>query len=200
MKKLLSSLVLTLVLHRASALPAFDPFADATATTGATSYTVDSPLGLQTNALLQGWAPIGTQFTGPQPLIASGSLSYPGLPPSTGNSVSFFNAPITGMGARLNLQTNGNSGAFYYSYILQITNIDAVPTMPTNNAFAGFSDGPAAQPQQLGRLGTRVLTLQTNGGFVLGLGRNNVVADYVYDTTVYALFCSSSALTNWWAA
>src|SRR5690349_13403953 len=121
-----------LIVQRASALPAFDPFADATtATNGATSYAIGSPLGLQTNALLQGWAPIGTNFPGPLPLIASGNLSYPGLPPATGNSVSFFNAPTTGGGARLNLQTNGTSGTFYYSYILQITNIDAVPMTPT---------------------------------------------------------------------
>jgi hypothetical protein len=163
-------------------LPSFDPFADSTAVTGGTSYTVGSPLANQTNSLLGGWGSLGANFPGPEPTIVAGNLSYPGVPASTGNSVSFVPAPA--MGARLDLRTNGNSGAFYYSYILKITDISAVPTTNANNAFAGFSDTVGAQPQQLARLGTRVVTKQSGAGYVLGLARNNVVADYIYDSTV----------------
>ncbi len=182
MKRVL--LLLFLVACRcASALPTYEPFADATAVTGGTSYAVGSALANQTNALLQGWGSLGGNFPGPQPTIVSGNLSYPGLPTSQGNSVSFVAA--TNMGARLDLQTNGSSGTFYYSLILQITDISSVPTTNANNAFAGFSDTAGGQVQQLARLGTRVLTKRVNNGFVIGLGRNSTIADYIYDTTQY---------------
>ncbi|MDB6026577.1 MAG: hypothetical protein JWM68_2800, partial [Verrucomicrobiales bacterium] len=174
-----------LACHDASALPTYEPFADATATTGATSYAIGSPLANQTNALLQGWGSLGGNFPGSQPIIASDNLSYPGLPTSLGNSVAFVSG--TNMGARLDLQTNGNSGTFYYSYLLKITDLTSVPTSVTNNPFAGFSDTAGAQPQQLGRIGTRVLTKRVNAGYVLGLSKSSTAADFVYDTTEHAV-------------
>lgn len=180
MKKFLILVSTVLALNHASALPTYEPFADATSVSGGTSYSIGSPLANQTNALLQGWGSLGGNFPGPQPVIDAANLSYPGLPTSQGNSVSFVAA--TNMGARLDLQTNGNSGTFYYSYLLKITDVSTVPTTNANNAFAGFSDTAGAQPQQLARLGTRVVTKRLNNGFVIGLARNNVVADYVYDT------------------
>ena len=182
MKKFLALLSI-LALQRAVALPNYEPFANATGTAGGTSYAVGAALANQTNALLQGWGGLGSNFPGPEPLIANANLSYAPLPASSGNSVSFVGA--TNMGTRLDLQTNGASGTFYYSYILQITNISAVPTTNANNPFAGFSDTAGSQPQQLGRLGTRVLTRQSGAGFVLGLGRNNTISDFVYDTNVF---------------
>ena len=181
--KTLAALVYLFAVYTASALPTYEPFSDATSVTGGTAYNIGSSLANQTNALLQGWGSLGGNFPGPEPTIVASSLSYPGLPSSLGNAVSFTAA--TNMGARLDLQTNGTSGTFYYSYILKITDISTVPFTPTNNPFAGFADTAGAQPQQLSRLGTKVLTKRVNDGFVLGLGRNNVLADWVYDSTVY---------------
>src|SRR6185436_3422400 len=182
MKAFLSLFAIIPVLP-AFALPSFDPFADATSVAGGTSYSISGTLANQTNKLLDGWASIGGNFPGPEPTIVAGNLSYPALPASTGNSVAFFST--NAMGARLDLHTNGASGVYYYSYLLQLTDITAVPTTAINNAFAGFSDTAGGQPQQLGRMGTRVLTKQSGSGYVLGLGRNNTAADYVYETTVH---------------
>ena len=173
--------VLLFSLQRAFALPTYEPFADATSVPGGTSYLVGSTLANQTNAQLQGWGSLGANFPGAEPMIVADNLSYPGIPTSLGNSVSFV--PAASMGARLDLQTNGSSGTFYYSFLLKLTDISAVPTTSTNNPFAGFSDTAGAQPQQLGRIGTRILTKRINEKFVLGLARNNTVADFVYDTT-----------------
>jgi hypothetical protein len=113
-----------------------------------------------------------------------GNLTYPNLPPPTGNSVAFYS--VQGRGARLNLNgviTSANKA--YYSYILKITDISNVPTYKTNNYFAAFSDGTATQPNLLARAGTRVLTMKTNAGFVLGVSKTGNNADMVFDTTVY---------------
>ncbi len=182
MKRLLLFIAFFALLHRASALPTYDPFADATSVTGGTSYTVGSPLAGQTNALLNGWGSLGSNFFQPEPFISAENLTYPGLPASLGGSVSFF--PATNMSARLDLRTNGTSGTFYFSFILKITNISAVLTTPTNNAFAGFSDTAGGQVQQLARLGSRIISKQSGSGYVLGMSKTANVNDFVYDTTV----------------
>src|SRR5262245_32454528 len=111
MKHVLIPLSFCVMMTRcALGLPSFDPFADASGTPGGTSYTVGSPLAQQTNALLGGWGSLGSNFFGAEPMIVPGNLDYPGLPASTGNSVSFV--PAAAMSARLDLKTNGNSGAF----------------------------------------------------------------------------------------
>src|SRR6478752_4894880 len=101
MKKLLLLFTLTLALHRASAFPFFDPFVDRSGAGGST-YTVGSDLGGQTNGLGDVWNNIGTGFPGTHPLIASGNLSYPSLPASSGNSVSFFPSTTGQQSVRLN--------------------------------------------------------------------------------------------------
>ena len=86
MRNLLILLAFFFVSLRTSALPSFDPFADATAN-GGTSYTVGSTLTNQFNpALFAPWYSRGGSFGSTTPLIVSGNLSYPGLPASTGNS------------------------------------------------------------------------------------------------------------------
>lgn len=177
-------LFLAISLHpAAAALPCFETFSDRTSI-GGSDYAIGSPLAGQTDGTGNIWNSLGGNFPGAQPTIAAGSLSYPGLPVSSGNSVSFV--PANSMGARLNFNatiTNGTRA--YYSFILKITDISAVPTTSANNYFAAFSDGPAAQVQQLARAGTRLLTKRVDSGYVLGVGRNNTTADYVYDTTVH---------------
>ena len=189
MKKILLLLSLTIALDRASAFPFFDPFADRSGAGGST-YTVGSNLAGQTNGLGDVWNSIGDSFPGTHPLIAAGNLSYPNLPASSGNSVSFFPSTTGQQSARLNFNfaIPASTTRAYYSFKLKLTDISTVPTVATNNYFACFSDSGVAQVQRLGRAGTRVVVKKSGGGFVLGLARNDnspTFTDYVYDTTVY---------------
>ena len=187
MKKLLIPLALAISVHQASAsLPFYDAFTDATAN-GGTTYAVGSPLAGQQNNATNVWNEVNQNAGGAQPLIASGNLSYPGLPQSLGNCVSFVPSGATAnQGVRLNFFQTNQSGPSYYSFILKVTDISQLPTSAANNLFCGFSDGNAAQPgSAVLRFGSRILTKATNGGFVLGIGRNNTPSDYVYDTTVH---------------
>src|SRR6266567_8297453 len=144
MKKFLILPGLCFAIQNALALPIFEPFADATAN-GGTGYTVGSALSANALTAVSTWNTIGANNNNPiEPTIAAGNLTYPNLPPPTGNSVAFYSAAAKG--ARLNLAgviTSANKA--YYSYVLQITDISNVPTYATNNYFAAFSDGTAAQ-------------------------------------------------------
>lgn len=66
-----------------------------------------------------GWstAATGSVGTTPRPTIVSGSLSYPGLTASTGNSVQLTNA--NGAADRLPIGTN-TTGSIYYSMIVRL--------------------------------------------------------------------------------
>src|SRR3954463_13007071 len=117
MKKILLLFSLTIALDRASAFPFFDPFADQSAA-GGTSYTVGSDLGGQSDGLGNIWNSIGTNFPGTHPLIASGNLSYAGLPASSGNSVSFFPQTTGQQSVRLDFKFSVTAGTTraYYSF------------------------------------------------------------------------------------
>lgn len=181
MKKTLLLLGLFGYIHDALALPSFDSFANATAT-GGTSYTVGSALTNQFNpTLFSAWYPRGTNFGSTQPLVVSGSLSYPGLPASTGNSVSFV--PVSGQNTCLDLNlASGQPNTVYASFLLKITDLTAVPATAANNPLAAFGDDPSPSYQaQIARLGTRVLTKKVGGGYVLGTGKSATTTDFVYE-------------------
>src|SRR6266576_6229179 len=181
MKNLLILLTFFLVSLRTSALPSFDPFADATAK-GGTSYTVGGTLTNQFNpALFAPWYSRGGSFGSTTPLIVSGSLSYPGLPASTGNSASFVPALSTSACLDLNEPAGGQPAMIFCSFLLKITDLSAVPSSPTNNPFAAFGDDPSQIPNQIGRLGCRVVTKKIGSGFVLGTGKSAAPADFVYE-------------------
>ncbi len=187
MKKLLIPLALAAsVYHASAALPFYDAFADATAN-GGTSYTVGSLLAAQQNNATNVWNEVNQNAGGAAPMIALGNLSYAGLPQALGNCVSFAPSGATAnQGVRLNFFQTNQSGPSYYSFIFKVTDISQVPTTNANNFFCGFSDGNTAQPAAaLARIGSRILTKATNGGYVLGIGRNNTPSDYVFDTTVH---------------
>ncbi len=176
----------------ALAVPSFDPFADATGS-GGTSYGVGIALTNQFNRALFGpWYARGASFPagGPttQPMVVAGNLSYPGLPASTGNSVSF--APANSMSAclDLNLPAGGQPAVVYYSFLLKLTDLSNVPTYATNNPFAAFADDPSLSfsANQIGRLGTRLLTKKVGSGFVLGTSRSATTANFVYEPDVNA--------------
>jgi hypothetical protein len=186
MKQTLAAVVFVAALNSASALPNFDPFADATAN-GGTSYAVGNGLAPNTNNAGSGWNLVGSSFisTNPQPVIASGNLSYPDFPASTGNSV-FVQPPALGQGAtgRMPLNVGSAPSIAYYAFLLQVTGLSAVPSTNANNYIAGFSDGVVAQPQNLARCGGRLVTKQSGGGYLVGVGKGGFTDDYRYDSTV----------------
>lgn len=166
-----------------SAFPYYDPFSDQTAQ-GGSSYSAGSQLATQNDGLGDVWNAVGTSFAGPAPTIVSGSLTYPNMPQSTGNSVSFV--PASAMGDRLNFNATINfTTRAYYSYLLEVTDLSAVPTTAANNYFSGFSDGNVGQTAQVARIGNRVVTRKSGAGYVIGLSRNNSTTDSVYDTNVH---------------
>src|SRR5204863_8150987 len=120
MKKiLLLVLALTVTASRLSALPVYDPFADATATSG-TTYPVGAALIGQSVGAGVTWVSVSTGTN--QPLIAGTKLAYPEMNLSLGNSVSV--APPAGLLTRLPLNATA-SPVFYYSFYLKVTDISA---------------------------------------------------------------------------
>src|SRR5438105_2741864 len=185
MKNAFLLLTLGLFAECTLAVPTFDPFADATAN-GGTTYAAGTALTNNALNATSPWNTIGA-VNGPtsvEPTVLAGSLTYAGLPPSTGNSAGFYSA--VAKGARLNLNgpiTSANKA--FYSYILKITDISNVPTTAANNYFAGLSDTTVAQSAALARVGSRVLTKKVGASYVLGISKTANTGDMVFDTTTH---------------
>src|SRR5262245_9272796 len=127
MKRILAAFGFFAALNHAPALPNFDSFADAIAS-GGTAYTAGSGLVStntgQTNAL-GNWISINSdRASNGGPAIVTGSLTYPNLPTSAGNSVSFF--PTNGMSGRVGLGLTSTVSVAYYSFLLKVTDLSAV--------------------------------------------------------------------------
>ena len=176
-------LSLFLVIDRASAAGCFEPFADATAS-GGTGYAPGSFLCDQANASGNVWfaltntpAPPATGF----PTIVAGSLFYPGLPPSAGNSV--FIPSDAGVMGRMTLNFAVTRGTVYFSFLLKVVDLSGVDSTGTeNNYFAGFGDTVGPQNAALVRTATKVLAKKSGNGFKLGVARNsNKPGDWVFD-------------------
>jgi hypothetical protein len=175
-----TSLALTLVsMFTASvyALPDYDPFADATGS-GGTDYAVGANLVGQKNAQGQTWLQAGPTST-TTPKIAAGNLTYLGLPPSQGNSVSFGGS---GESARLNTSSVVGSGTIYYSFILDVTSIAGLST--SGVFWAGFNNSAGSQTTTPSVVATRLYTKTSGSGFVLGVDKNSAsTSDWYWDTT-----------------
>jgi hypothetical protein len=194
MKLTLASVLSVAALNCAFAIPNFDPFANATGSPGGTSYTVGAPLAPNTSTNSGGgantWALVNSNViaTNPQPLVVAGNLSYTGLPASTGNSVSNAPAPAgTGASARLGLSLATAPSLAYYSLILQVTGLGAVPSTSTANTIAAFSDTVGGQAGSLQRMGGRLVAKTSGAGYVLGVGKGSTTADFRYDATERAV-------------
>jgi hypothetical protein len=181
MKKMLLLSALIGTVGPVLALPIFDPFADATAN-GGTSYTLGTALTNQFNrALFSPWYPRGVNFGSTQPTNVSGSLSYPGLPASTGNSVSFTGISAQNTCLDLNVAAN-QTPTVYASFLLKVTDVTAVSTTAVNNPLAAFGDDPTPNAgAQIGRLGTRLLTKKVGAGYVLGTSKSSTTTEFVYE-------------------
>jgi hypothetical protein len=173
------------VLNSALALPSYEPFADSTAA-GGTSYSMGGNLVGQNNpTLFSAWYTRGTNAGTVQPVISAGNLSYPDLPVSTGNSVSFVPANAASACIDLNL-TATHTLPVYYSFILKITDLSGVTTTPTNNPICGYLDDPTPQGGQIARIGSRLVTKKVGSGYVLGISRSASITDFVYEPDVAA--------------
>lgn len=91
------------------------------------NYTVGADLSAQT-----GWTALNS---GDALLIASGNLSFTGLPASTGNKVTFDGSGIDAA----KLFTQQTTGTVYYSFLLKITGLGSLGT--TGGYFSGFTEG-----------------------------------------------------------
>lgn len=181
MKKSILPLALFLFTAAASAYPLYEPFNyDPSSNTNLIGQT--SPDGLV-------WSQAGptTALTN-QPYIAIGSLSYPGLAPSIGNSAKAVGPTgTTGLAARFSLPAAVTSGTLYYSFLTKISDITSL-----NSAgifWAGFNNSSGSQTGVPTVIATRVIT-KTNaaGGFVLGLDKTSgQVANFVYATNVFSI-------------
>jgi len=179
MKQVLLPLCL-LVLNNALGLPSYEPVADSTAT-GGTSYSVGANLVGQNNTtLFSAWYIRGTNVGTVQPTITTGNLTFPDLPRSTGNSISFVPANAASACLDLNLPAT-HTLPVYYSFLLKITDISAVTTAPTNNPICGYLDDPTPQGGQIARIGSRLVTKKVGSGYVLGISKSASTADFVYE-------------------
>ncbi len=184
MRVLLSSLLVLATLGYAPALPNFDPFAGA----------AGSLIG-QSDSSGNVWQGVGTEFAGAQPLVVSNSLSHPNLPAATGNSVAFV--PSSGQAARvsLNLAARLTNSPVYYSLLLQLTDLSAVPTNNANNFICTFSDTTTSQTQGLSRASSRLVTKRSGAGYQLGIGLNST--EFAYATNVLNLGDVVFVVASW---
>jgi arylsulfatase A-like enzyme len=175
--------IIILFLAQIAKAGCFEPFADATAS-GGTRYTPGNFLFGQCNVSGNVWFPVTNTPAPPAngfPRIAADSLSYPGLPSSSGNCVS-IPADVGVMG-RLTLNFAATQGAVYFSFLLKVVDLAGVNRTGTeDNYFAAFGDNVGAQDATLLRAATRVLAKRSGRGFMLGVARNsNKPGDWVFD-------------------
>jgi hypothetical protein len=135
-------------------------------------YTVGSALQTQPY-----WTALNT---GDDLVIASGSLSYPGLAASTGNKVIFDGSGIDAA----KLFTQQTSGTVYYSFLLNVTGLGSLGT--TGGYFSGFTEGTG------NIFGSTIWTRQDGTGYDIGLNPRTTAANTVWsasptviDTTVF---------------
>jgi hypothetical protein len=125
------------------------------------NYTVGQSLTTQT-----GWTLLNTATN--DMLIASGNLSFTGLPASTGNKVTFSSA---GEDAAKSF-TQQTSGTIYFSFLLNVTSLGSLNT--TGGYFAGFTEGSAAT------FGATVWTRLDGTGYDIGINPRTTAANSVW--------------------
>lgn len=186
----------------AATIPTFEPFADASAVSGSTAYTYPGFLSHQTNALGDQWYSInyGSGFANSNLntsiVLTNISLSYAGLPASTGNAI-IIPRGTAGMGARMFLTdgptpipavdyiygTNA-SLTVYYSMILQAANIANLST--TGEFCFGFNNQQniGDQSNTPGNWAAKVYFKKSGAGYLLGVNKMGNAATATFDTTV----------------
>jgi hypothetical protein len=186
-KLLLISVLLNFVTAAFATLPAYEPFANSVGLfpTG-TAYASGMGGWHQTNAQGDFWYEIGnTLSTNLGAYITNFSLSYPGLPASTGNALVLQNA--SGPGLRMQTASpeifeTANGTKVYYSMMIQLANIANLSS--SGDYCWGFNNGSAAdQTTQPSDFHGRVYFKKNGTGYQLGIARTSTVA---YDPTVHS--------------
>ena len=164
MKKIFFAVFIGAIASSVSAAPLYEPFSYDPAVTNLIGQT--SPDGIT-------WAQAAPDAgLVNQPTISAGSLSYPGLSPSTGNSIKFGG---TGASARYSFKTAVNSGTIYYSFLLKVTDIANMSA--TGVFWAGFNNSVGSQlttPSVVqARIVTKSATENGTNGFQIGLDKSS---------------------------
>jgi len=153
------------------ALPDYEAFADATGS-GGTSYTTGANLIGQVNASGHAWFQAGPG-SNPQPTIAAGDLSIPGLFSTGGGQSAAFGG--NGTSARLNLSIGAGgitSGTVYFSFAARLTDLTGLST--SGVFWAGFNNAQGSQTTTPNTVVTRVVTRSAGvGAFNLGLDKSS---------------------------
>lgn len=182
MKTLIVSLSLFVCSLSAFAQVYFEPFANATNSGGTAYNTGDNLAGqinLQNDTQTNQWVPVGTNFPGgSQVTIGSGSVNVTNtLPTGTGNSAFLQNQ--VGIGGRFNIGAHSTSTnmTLFYSAFIQVNDISALaaPNTAGNGGGAfnlGFNNSTGAQGTEPSVIGATLYYGATNGGYILGTGRN----------------------------
>jgi len=125
-------------------------------------YTVGQGLQIQS-----GWTSLNT---GDDLTITSGSLSYSGLPASTGNKVAFAGAGID----TAKSFTQQTSGTVYYSFLLNVTSLGSLST--TGGYFTSLNEGAGTN------FGATVWLRSDGAGFDIGINPRTTAANTVWST------------------
>ncbi|HZV35642.1 MAG TPA: hypothetical protein VFB72_13795, partial [Verrucomicrobiae bacterium] len=182
--------LLTFLLSFATAsfaiLPCYEPFANSVGLfpTG-TAYAPGSPGWHQTNAQGDFWYEINSTGGGPAIYLTNFSLSYPGLPASTGNAIVLTNASGSGMRmttANPQIKETQSGAKVYYSMIVSLPNIASLSSS-TGDYCWGFNNGSGDQTGQPSDFHARVYFKKNGAGYQLGIARTSSVA---YDPTVHS--------------
>ena len=159
----------------------YESFANA-AGSGGTAYTPGANLTAQTNAQRFPWYAAGSSDSGPQPVIAAGSLSIPGLAASAGNSITYGSTSPAGAAARLGLGASYTSGTLYYSFAFRLTDLAGMATGA--KILAGFNNSTGPQTGQPTVYGAQFQVRGSGSGYNLGLSK---ISSTVWDTAVHAV-------------
>jgi hypothetical protein len=175
---------LCLIGGSAFALPDYEPFADATGS-GGTAYTTGANLIGQVDAAGQTWFQAGPAGN-PQPTIAAGDLSVPGLFSTGGGQSAAFGG--NGQSARLNLSVGAGgitSGTVYFSFAVKLTDLSALTT--AGAFWAGLNNSQGTATSTPGTVVNRLFTRSATGGYNIGLqeGSQTVLGNLAWDSTVY---------------
>jgi len=147
------------------------------------NYTAGADLvGQSPNGGGTSWAATGTSGAGGSDpiVIASGSLTVPGLAAPGGNSITFGGLGLTD---RLSIGTAISSGTIYYSFAFKVQDVTGLTA--TGGFFAGFNNSVGTQTGQPTIIGARVLTRLSGSGYNIGISKNSsALADFSFDTTL----------------
>jgi hypothetical protein len=122
---------------------------------------------VSTNQTAEGWSNLNT---GDGISIASGNLTFSGLPASVGNKIAFDGA---GMDAA-KLFTKQTNGTVYWSFLLNIPSLGSLNT--TGGYIAGFTEGTSST------FGATVWARQDGTGYDLGINPRTTAANTQWTT------------------